>query len=109
MINSLRAEIGKLQKELHEFKQRQFSIENYRDDDAAIRFYTGFSNYKCFFSFFTYLEPKVEKLQYLERRDKADSQVIKKMGKRNQGKKKVQRYLLKGDHQCMHSSQTWSN
>lgn len=88
MINNLRAEIGKLQKELDEFKQRQFCIANYKDDDAAIRFYTGFPTYKCLHSFFTYLEPKVAKLQYWDGRDKADSKSYQAEGKKKPGRKR---------------------
>ena len=34
---------------------RQFSIENMKDDDVAILFYTGFPNYEALLSFYTYI------------------------------------------------------
>ena len=43
---------------------RQFSIEKVKDDDAAILFYTGFPNYEALVSFYTYIAPKLHKMQY---------------------------------------------
>ena len=43
---------------------RQFSIEKMKDDDAAILFYTGFPNYEALVSFYTYIAPKLHKMQY---------------------------------------------
>ena len=43
---------------------RQFSLDKIKDDDSAILFYTGFPSYKPLMSFFKYIEPKLEKMQY---------------------------------------------
>ena len=43
---------------------RQFSIEKMKDDDAAILFYIGFPNYEALVSFYTYIAPKLHKMQY---------------------------------------------
>ena len=43
---------------------RQFSLDKIKDDDSAILFYTGFPSYKALMSFFKYIEPKLEKMQY---------------------------------------------
>ena len=45
---------------------RQFSIEKMKVDDAAILFYTGFPNYEALVSFYTYIAPKLHKMQYWE-------------------------------------------
>ena len=43
---------------------RQFSLEKIKDDNSAILFYTGFPSYEALISFFKYIEPKLEKMQY---------------------------------------------
>ena len=43
---------------------RQFSLEKIKDDNSAILFYTGFPSYDALISFFKYIEPKLEKMQY---------------------------------------------
>ncbi|CAH3176635.1 unnamed protein product, partial [Porites lobata] len=42
----------------------QFSLEKIKDDNSAILFYTGFPSYEALISFFKYIEPKLEKMQY---------------------------------------------
>lgn len=54
----------KLQIESKQLKNQVFSLEDIKDDKAAILFYTGFPNYKSLFSFYTYLEPKLKDMQY---------------------------------------------
>lgn len=43
---------------------RQFSLDKIKDDNSAILFYTGFPSYKALMSFYEYIEPKLEKMQY---------------------------------------------
>ena len=43
---------------------RQFSLEKIKDDNSAILFYTGFPSYEALISFFKYIKPKLEKMQY---------------------------------------------
>lgn len=43
---------------------RQFSLDKIKDDNSAILFYTGFPSYKALMSFYKYIEPKLEKMQY---------------------------------------------
>lgn len=88
MINKLQEELGKLKLELHDFQVRKFTVENFKEDDSAIRFYTGFPNYKCFESFFKYLEPKVAKLQYWGNRNVPDSQPYQKKGRKKPERKR---------------------
>ena len=45
----------------------QFSLETFKDDDKAIRFYTGFASYKCFMICFNFLGPAVATLCYDEK------------------------------------------
>ena len=43
---------------------RQFSLHKIKDDNSAILFYTGFPSYKALMSFYKYIEPKLENMQY---------------------------------------------
>ena len=43
---------------------QQFSLDKIKDDNSAILFYTGFPSYKALMSFYKYIEPKLEKMQY---------------------------------------------
>ena len=43
---------------------RQFSLEKIKDDNSATLFYTGFPSYEALISFFKYIKPKLEKMQY---------------------------------------------
>lgn len=43
---------------------RQFSLHKIKDDNSVILFYTGFPSYKTLMSFYKYIEPKLEKMQY---------------------------------------------
>ena len=63
--------LAKVENENAVLLDRQFSIEKIKADDAAILFYTGFPNYEALVSFYTYIEPKLHKMQYW----KGDKQV----------------------------------
>ena len=45
-------------------KPKRFSIEQIRDDDRLMCFYTGFKSYVVFLAFFRFLGPAVNKLNY---------------------------------------------
>lgn len=47
MLNNLKQKVGQLQKEIDGYKEREFSLQKFKDDNAAIQFYTGFPNYKA--------------------------------------------------------------
>jgi len=56
--------IAQLEKEKRVLLDRQFSLDKIKDDDVAILFYTGFPNYNALMSFYDYLKPKLDKIQY---------------------------------------------
>jgi hypothetical protein len=88
MLNNLRAEIGNLQKQIHSYKEREFRLEKFKEENSAVQFYTGFPNYNVLQSFFEYLEPKVEKLQYWGKRNIPDSRLYQEEGKKKPGRKR---------------------
>ena len=45
-------------------KKKHFSIEDIKDDDKMVCFYTGFKSYMIFNAFFEFLGPAVDKLNY---------------------------------------------
>ncbi|XP_068719429.1 uncharacterized protein [Montipora capricornis] len=64
ILINLKKKVGQLQKEIDEYKQREFTLEKLKNDNSAIKFYTGFPNYTALLAFHNYLKPKVAKLQY---------------------------------------------
>lgn len=88
MLLQFKKKIGKLELELNEFKERQFTIEKYKGDDNAVLFYTGFPNYDSFIAFHKYLEPKLSKLQYWEGKNLPDHQPYQEKGKKKPGRKR---------------------
>ena len=63
-VSSCKEKISRLEKENAVLLQCQFSLDKIKDDNAAILFYTGFSNYETLMSFYHYVEPKLQKMQY---------------------------------------------
>ncbi|CAH3133748.1 unnamed protein product, partial [Porites lobata] len=59
---------------------RQFSLEKIKDDNSAILFYTGFPSYEAVISFFKYIEPKLEKMQYWKESPYQEDENRKKPG-----------------------------
>ena len=51
----LEEKLAQVENEKATLLDRQISIEKMKDDDVAILFYTGFSNYEALLSFYTYL------------------------------------------------------
>ena len=84
MLINLQKKVGQLQKEIDGYKQRQFTLEKFKDDNSAIQFYTGFPSYKALVAFHNYLEPKVAKLQYWGQKMYLTPDHIRRKGKRNQ-------------------------
>ena len=78
MVQSLLERIGLLEQQVSTYEEkitqleeenavlldRQFSLDKIKDDNAAIMFYTGFPNYETLMSFYHYVEPKLQKMQY---------------------------------------------
>jgi len=88
IINDLRCDIGNLQKKLDEYNEHKFSLDNYKDDDSAIQFYSGFPNYEALMAVFEYLEPKVHKLQYWGSKNMSDTRSYQEDGKKKPGPKR---------------------
>ena len=63
-VSSYEEKITQLEKENAVLLDRQFSLDKIKDDNAAIIFYTGFPNYETLMSFYHYVEPKPQKMQY---------------------------------------------
>ncbi|KAK2570183.1 hypothetical protein P5673_004951 [Acropora cervicornis] len=63
-VSSCEEKISRLEKENAVLLQCQFSLDKIKDDNAAILFYTGFPNYETLMSFYRYVEPKLQKMQY---------------------------------------------
>ena len=63
-VSSYEEKSAQLEKENALLLERQFSLNMIKDDNAAIMFYTGFKNYETLMSFYHYVEPKLQKLQY---------------------------------------------
>ena len=63
-VNDLEEKLAPAKSENAALLDRQFSIEKIKDDNVAILFYTGFPNYQALVSFYTYIEPKLHKMQY---------------------------------------------
>lgn len=57
-------ELAKLKNDNELLLGGQFSLDKTKDDDSAILFYTGFPSYQALISFFKFIEPKLEKMQY---------------------------------------------
>ena len=88
ILINLQKKVGQLQKEIDEYKQRQFTLEKFKDDNSAIQFYTGFPNYKALVAFHNYLQPKVAKLQYWGPKNVPDSRPYQGEGKKKPGPKR---------------------
>lgn len=84
-IENLKAKVGLLQKEIDLFKEREFSLEQLKDDNSAIQFYTGFPSCDALLCFFEYIQPKIAKLQYWSRRNLPDSHGYQQEGKTKPG------------------------
>ena len=56
--------INELKNENKILLEQQFSLDKIKDDDSAILFYTGFPSYQSLMSFYSFIEPKLSKMQY---------------------------------------------
>ena len=63
-VNDLEEKLALAKSENAALLDRQFSIEKIKDENVAILFYMGFPNYQALVSFYTYIEPKLHKMQY---------------------------------------------
>ena len=63
-ISSLGNQVTLLKTQITELKKSLFSIEKFRVDETATRFYTGFPNFSTLLATFEYFEPKLSKMHY---------------------------------------------
>ena len=63
-INRLKLKVTELEEYIEKLKAPQFSLEKIKDDDSAVRFYTGFPNFSSLFAVFQYFRPKFEHVHY---------------------------------------------
>ena len=61
-INRLKLKVIELEEYIEKLNAPQFSLEKIKDDDSAVRFYTGFPNFS--FAVFQYFRPKFEHVLY---------------------------------------------
>lgn len=87
-INNLKRTVGHLEKQLDDYKRKKFTLVNFKDDDSAIQFYTGFPNYNALLAVYEYLEPKVCKLQYWGGKTVPDSRPYQENSKSKPGPKR---------------------
>ena len=84
MLVKLKTKVGQLQKEIEHYKERAFRLKNFKEDNAAIQFYTGFLNYQAPVAFHDYIKGR---LQYWGNKDVPDSQPFQEEGKKKQAPK----------------------
>ena len=63
-INRLKSKVNELKEYIEKLQAPQFSLEKIKDDDFAVRFYTGFPNFSSLFAVFEYFKPKFEHVHY---------------------------------------------
>ena len=63
-IRSLNVQLDELKVEVETLRSSRFSLEKIKDDDKAVKFYTGFPNYKALVATFQYFEPKLQHIHY---------------------------------------------
>ena len=69
-IDALVAENCQLKKQLQQVTARQyFRIEHIQNDDALVKFYTGFTSFMVFQAFYDFLGPAVNELNYWGAKD----------------------------------------
>ena len=63
-ITQLKLQIKKLQEDIEELQNSKFTLEKIKNDDSAIKFYTGFPNYSSLLAVLEYFEPKFQHVHY---------------------------------------------
>ena len=63
-IRSLNVQLDELNVEVETLRSSRFSLEKIKDNDKAVKFYTGFPNYKALVATFQYFEPKLQHIHY---------------------------------------------
>ena len=63
-VTSLTQQVHDLEQQLAQLKSTLFTIEKSKNDNAAVKFYTGFPNFGSLNAVFEYFEPKLERMQY---------------------------------------------
>lgn len=90
MLVKLKTKVGQLQKEIEHYKERAFRLKRFKEDNAAIQFYTGFPHYQALVAFHDYIKPKVGRLQYWGNKNVPDSQPYQEEGKKKQPQKTIE-------------------
>ena len=70
-IEALEAENANLKSSATKPKAVHFGIDKIIHDDRLVAFYTGFSSYRIFLAFFSFLGPAVNKLRYWGAKERA--------------------------------------
>jgi len=60
----LREKVKSLEDENSQLREKLFSVDKLKNDDSAVRFYTGFPNFDTLMDVFSYLLPKLEHITY---------------------------------------------
>ena len=60
----LRGKVKSLEDENSQLRVQLFSVDKLKNDDSAVRFYTGFPNFDTLIDVFSYLLPKLEHITY---------------------------------------------
>ena len=68
-IIDLRAKVKSLEDENSQWREKLFSVDTLKNDDSAVRFYTGFPNFDTLMDVFNYLLPKLEHITYSQGSD----------------------------------------
>ena len=55
-----KSKLEKANRRIYSFQMQLFTPERFKEDDASIRFYTGFPNWSTFMAVFNYLDPGME-------------------------------------------------
>ena len=63
-LEKLQQEVTELKMKVHALTVEKFGLQRFAGSDDDIRFYTGFSSYSIFCSFYTFLGPAVNQLNY---------------------------------------------
>ena len=63
-INELKSQVQELKQNINELKDTKISLEKIKNDDTAIKFYTGFPNFSSLLAVFEYIEPKFKHVHY---------------------------------------------
>ena len=91
-IQSLNNKVIKLESRLADMKKSLFSIEKLKEDNSAVKFYTGYPNFSSLLACFEYFEPKLNQMHYWHGNSSGNSQKSDR-GKSKRGRKRSLTHL----------------